>query len=79
MRLRATPPSIRTWYSLTLAMVGETSSSSYPAPAMLLGQSEASNPIEVSTHMRCGATFDARAAAAISQRKVLTIRLEVMS
>jgi hypothetical protein len=28
MRLRATPPSIKAWYSLTLEMVGETSSGS---------------------------------------------------
>jgi hypothetical protein len=38
MRLRVAPPSIKTWYSLTLEMVGETSSGSYLAPAMLLGQ-----------------------------------------
>jgi hypothetical protein len=41
MRLSAAPPSIKTWYNLTLAMVGETSSESCPAPAILLGQSEA--------------------------------------
>jgi hypothetical protein len=34
MRLRAAPPSIKTWYSLTLEMVKETSSGSCPAPAM---------------------------------------------
>jgi hypothetical protein len=28
MRLRATPPSIKTWYNLTLEMVGETRSGS---------------------------------------------------
>jgi hypothetical protein len=39
MRLRAAPLSIRTWYNLMLVMVGETSSGSCPAPAMLLGQS----------------------------------------
>jgi hypothetical protein len=37
MRLRAAPLSIKMWYSLTLEIVGETSSGSYPAPAMLLG------------------------------------------
>jgi hypothetical protein len=79
MKLRDAPPSIRMWYNLTLAMVGETSSESYPAPTMVLGQSEASNPIRVSTHLRCGAAFGAGAAAAISRHKVLTMRLDVMS
>jgi hypothetical protein len=37
MRLKTAPPSIRMWYSLTLAMVGETTSGSCPAPAMFLG------------------------------------------
>jgi hypothetical protein len=37
MRLRAAPPSIWTWYSLTLAMVRETTNGSCPAPAMFLG------------------------------------------
>jgi hypothetical protein len=37
MRLRAAPPSVRMWYSLTLVMVRETTSGSYPALAMLLG------------------------------------------
>jgi hypothetical protein len=37
MRLRVAPPSIKLWYSLTLEMVGETSSRSCPALAMLLG------------------------------------------
>jgi hypothetical protein len=36
-RLRATPPSIKTCYSLMLEMVGETSSRSCPSLAMLLG------------------------------------------
>jgi hypothetical protein len=66
MRLSAAPPSIKTWYNLTLAMVGETSSGSYPTPAMLLEQSEASNPIGVSTHLLCGAAFGAGATVAIS-------------
>jgi hypothetical protein len=79
MRLSAIPLSIKTWYSLTLAMVGETSSGSCPMPAMLLGQSEASNPIGVSTHLRCGTAFGTGAAAAISRRKVLMMRLDVMS
>jgi hypothetical protein len=79
MRLRATSPLIRTWYSLTLTMVGETSSRSCPMPAMLLGQSEASNPIGVSTHLRCGAAFGVGATAAISRCKVLMTRLNVMA
>jgi hypothetical protein len=37
MRLRAAPSSIKMWYNLTLEMVGQTSSGSYLAPAMLLG------------------------------------------
>jgi hypothetical protein len=79
MRLRAAPPSIKTWYNLMLEMVGETSSGSCPVPAMLLGQSEASNPIGVSTHLWCGAAFGARATAAISRRRVLTTCLDVMA
>jgi hypothetical protein len=71
MRLRAAPPSIKTWYNLTLEMVGETSNRSCPTPAMLLGQLEESNPIGFSTHLRCGAAFDAGAAAATSQRRIL--------
>jgi hypothetical protein len=79
MRLRAAPPSTKTWYSLTLKMVGETSSGSCPTPAMLLGQSEESNPIGVSTHLRCGATCGAGATAATSQHRVLMTRLDVMA
>jgi hypothetical protein len=79
MRLSVAPPLIKTWYNLTLAMVGEISSGSCPAPAMLLGQSEASNPTRVSTHLRCGTAYGARGAATISQHKVLTMRLNVMS
>jgi hypothetical protein len=37
MRFRATPPSIRMWYNMTLAMVGETTSGSYSVPIMFLG------------------------------------------
>jgi hypothetical protein len=79
MRLNATPPSIKMWHNLTLAMVGETSSGSYPAPTMLLRQLEVSNPIRVSTHLQCGVAFSAGAAAAISRLKVLTMHLDVMS
>jgi hypothetical protein len=79
MRLRAAPPSIKMWYNLTLVMVGETSSGSCPVPTMLLGQSEASNPIGISTHLRCGDALNAGAAAAISQHMVLMMRLNVMA
>jgi hypothetical protein len=82
MRLRAAPPSIKMWYSLTLEMVGETSSGSCQMLAMLVGQSEESNPIGVFTHLRCGAAFGtgvAAAAAAISQRRVLMTHLDVMA
>jgi hypothetical protein len=66
MRLRAAPPLIKMWYSLTLEMIGETSSGSYLTPSMLLGQTEESNSIGVSTHLRCGTAFGVGAAAAIS-------------
>jgi hypothetical protein len=62
-----------------LEMVRETNNRSYPMSVMLLGQSEALNPIGVSTHLQCGAAFGAGAAAAISQRRVLTTRLDVMA
>jgi hypothetical protein len=74
MRLSAAPLSIKTWYSLTLAMVGETSNGSCLAPAMLMGQPEVSNPIGVFIHLRCGTAFGAGAAAAISRRKALMMR-----
>jgi hypothetical protein len=59
IRLRVAPPSVRIWYSLMLVMVGEMINGSCPAPDMLLGQSEASKLIGVSTHLRCGATLGA--------------------
>jgi hypothetical protein len=64
---------------LMLKMVGKTSIRSCPTLAMLLGQSKAPNPIGVSTHLRCSAAFDVRAAAVISQRRVLTTRLDMMA
>jgi hypothetical protein len=79
VRLRAAPPSIKTWYSLTLEMVRETSSGSCLAPAMLLGQSEAMNLIGVSIHLRCSVAFGAKTATAISRRRVLTTCLDVMA
>jgi hypothetical protein len=78
MRLRATLPSIRMWYNLVLAMVGETTSRSYPAPDMFLGQSEASNAIDVSIHSWWGTAHSAGVAAAIAQCSVLMMRLNVM-
>jgi hypothetical protein len=66
-------------YSLTLEIVGETSRGSCPVSAMLLGQSEASNPIEVSTHLQCGAAFGAEVTVVISQCNILTTRLDVMA
>jgi hypothetical protein len=51
MRLRTAPPSIRTWYSLTLEMVREMTSWSCPAPAMFLVQLEALKPMDVSIHL----------------------------
>jgi hypothetical protein len=74
MRLSTTPPSIKTCYNLMLAMVGETSSGSCPAPAMLLEQLKASNPINVSIHLWCGAFLGVGATTAISRRKVLMMR-----
>jgi hypothetical protein len=78
IRFSAAPPSIRMWYSLTLTMVGETSSGSCPAPAMLLGQSKVSKLIDVSIHLWCGATLGAGATAATSQCMFLMMRREVM-
>jgi hypothetical protein len=63
MRLRDAPPSIRTWYSLTLAMVEETTSGSCPAPTMFLEQSEASNAIDVSIHLWWGTALGVGAAS----------------
>jgi hypothetical protein len=51
MRLRAAPPSTRTWYNLMLVMVGETRSGSYSGRAMFLGQSEASKTTDLSIHL----------------------------
>jgi hypothetical protein len=65
---------MRTWYNLTLMMVRETSNGSYTAPAMLLGQSEALKPIDVSIHLWCGDALGAGMAAATSQRRFLMMR-----
>jgi hypothetical protein len=62
-----------------LMIVGETSSGTCPALAMLLGQSEALKMIDVSIHLWCGATLGLGRATATSQRKFLMMRWEVMS
>jgi hypothetical protein len=77
MRLSVAPPSIKTWYNLMLAMVGETSSGSCPTPTMLFGQLEASNLVRVSTHLWCGAAFGVGVAAAISWCKVFMMWSDV--
>jgi hypothetical protein len=69
MRFSAAPPLMRMCYSLMLMMVGEMSSGSYPAPAMVLGQLEALKLIDVSIHLWCSTTFGAGAAAATSRRR----------
>jgi hypothetical protein len=79
IRFSVVPSSIRIWYSLTLMMVKETSSGSYPAPAMLLGQSVASKLIGVSIYLWCGAALGADATVATSRRRFLTMRWEVIS
>jgi hypothetical protein len=73
IRLRAAPLSMRTWYSLMLAIVGETISGRF------LGQSVASKLISVSIHLRCGATPRVGAIAATMRRRVLMTRQDVMS
>jgi hypothetical protein len=79
MRLSVAPPSIKKWYNLTLEMVGEMISGSYPAPVMFLGQSEASKPIDVSIHLWCGAAPGEGPAAATARRRILTTHQDVMS
>jgi hypothetical protein len=67
------------WSSLTLAMVGKTTSESYPAPAMFLGQSEASNMIDVSIHLWWGTALGVGAAVTTARHSVLMTRLDMMS
>jgi hypothetical protein len=59
------------WYSLTLVMVGETSSGSYTTPVMFFGQSEASNPIDVSIHLWWGDALGTGVVAATARHMVL--------
>jgi hypothetical protein len=79
MRLRVAPPSTRTWYNLMLAMVGEMTSGSCQAPDMFLGQTEASNVIDISIHLWCGATHGASAVVTTTRLSVLMTHLDVMS
>jgi hypothetical protein len=79
MRLRAIPLSIRTWYSLMLAMVGEMTCRSCPALTMFLWQLEASNLIDVSIHLWWGIALSAGATAATARHSVLMTRLDMMS
>jgi hypothetical protein len=50
MTLSLAPPSIRTWCSSMLAMIGAVMSGSILAPAMFLGQSDALKDIVVVLH-----------------------------
>jgi hypothetical protein len=79
MRLRVALPSTRMQYSMMLAMVREMTSRSYPTPDMFLGQSEASNTIDISIHLWWGTAHGAGAAAATARRSVLMTHLDVMS
>jgi hypothetical protein len=79
MRLRAAPPSTRTWYNRMLAIVRETSNGSCPAPALFLGQSEASKLIDVSIHLWCGTTSGLCVAAATTWHRVFTTHRDMMS
>jgi hypothetical protein len=74
MTLRDASQSTSTWYSLMLAMVGETSSGSCPAPAKFLGQLEALKLIDISIHLWWGAALGADTAAATARCRVLMTR-----
>jgi hypothetical protein len=67
------------WYSLMLAMVGEMTSGSYPAPDIFFGQSEASNAIDVSKHLWWGIAHGASVTTATTRRSVFLTRLDMMS
>jgi hypothetical protein len=79
MRLRATLPSIKMWYSLMLVMVGEMTNGSCPAPAIFLGQSETSKPMDVSIHLWWGTALVTGAAATTARCSVLMTHLDIMS
>jgi hypothetical protein len=78
MRLRAAPSSTRTWYNLMLVMVEETRSVSYSAPALFLGQLEASKMIDVSIHLWWGTALVVGAAAATARSRVLMAHWDMM-
>jgi hypothetical protein len=77
--LSAAPPSVAMWYNLMLAMVGETTSKSYPAPAMFFMQSEVLKPMDVSIHLWWSVALSAGAATATVWCNVLMTRLDVIS
>jgi hypothetical protein len=60
-------------------MVGEMSNRSYLAPAMFLGQSEASKPIDIPIHLWWGTALGTGAAAATAQRGVWMMHPDLMS
>jgi hypothetical protein len=62
-----------------LAMVGETSSGSYPAPVMFLGQSEVSKLIDISIQLWWGITLGTGAATSTARCRVLTKHRDMMS
>jgi hypothetical protein len=74
MRLMAAPLSIKMWYNLMLVMAEEMSSGSYPTPAIFLGQSEVSKPINISIHLWCGAALGAGTVTATARCRVLMTR-----
>jgi hypothetical protein len=78
-RQQAAPPSVWTWYNLMLVMVEEMTSKSCPTPDMFLGQSEASNVINVSIHLWWDAALNVGTMAATVWHSVLVTRLDVMS
>jgi hypothetical protein len=78
-RQQAAPPSVWTWYNLMLVMVEEMTSKSCPTPDMFLGQSEASNVIDVSFHLWWDAALNVGTMAATVWHSVLVTRLDVMS
>jgi hypothetical protein len=79
MRLRAASSSIRTWYSLTLAMVKEMTSGSSPAPTMFWGSQRHQSRLTSPSTCGGGATLGVGTTAGIVWRRVLMTRLDVMS
>jgi hypothetical protein len=80
MMLRPAPPSIRTWCSRMLAMIGAVMSGSILALAVLSRQSDAPKEMVVLLHRWCGAAFGTPGTAErTSQRRDLTFLREVSS